>query len=121
MIVQWQLVLVIDAGVDRLAVIGYAVSVNVASTRRENAVWACRCHLEDRRYLEVPGQVKNARHYEAVTLVFSSWAEVNRVKFLEQVLRLQTEIRSCAEPSLRLREGVVSVQLKLIRITFLER
>src|SRR5215813_217442 len=114
MIVQWHFVLIIDARVDRLAVIGYAVAVNIATAGRENAVGTRRGHLEDWRYLETPGQIKNTGQNEPVSLVFAGWSEVDRVKFDEHVLGLVTEIRRLAEPRLRLRKSVVRVQLKLV-------
>ena len=83
-------VLIIDSRINRLAVIGYAITVDVANAVRKNAVGPCRCHLEDRRDLEIPRQIEDTRDHEAMALVFASWPKVNRVKLIEQVLRLQS-------------------------------
>jgi len=48
-VVERQLVLVVDAGVHRVTIVVDAVTVNVASTSRENAIGTSRRHLKDWR------------------------------------------------------------------------
>ena len=119
--VQRQLVLIIDARVNRFAVVGHAIFIDVAHAGWKDAVRTGRSHLKNRRELEVPRQIENAGEDETMAFVLPGGSEVDRVKFYEQVLWLQAEVRGCPKPRLRFRERVVRIQLVLVRVTFLER
>src|SRR5205085_2040122 len=94
--VRRQVVLVV--AIARVAVNRHAVAVDIAAARREDAVGAWACELQDRRELEAPLQVEDAGQNEAMAFICIGRAEVlGRVPLVEHVLRLVAEIRSLAE------------------------
>src|SRR6185369_855299 len=114
------MVLIVDCRINCFAIISNAVLINIATTRRENAVGSSRAQLENWRDLEVPRKVKDTRQDEAMSLIFGGWPEIIRIEFDERVLRRQTKIRGGAKPGLRFREGVMRVQLEFVRVALLE-